>query len=146
MSQDLNKPVRRSKVEARNHYYVVEALKRLEYDLHTHLNHLGRIPLEWEDLHLNRSWEKTRITMRIDKDILKFFKSLGPGYQPRINDVLRAFMHTKLAGLIDREETITEYRDKLWHGRRRLEFGITEKRRAQEDAAREAAGRRPPQP
>ena len=36
--------------------------------------------------------EKERITIRLDKDILDFFRRLGPRYQTRINSVLRAFV------------------------------------------------------
>ena len=34
---------------------------------------------------------KTSISLRVDADVLKWFKAQGPGYQPRINAVLKAF-------------------------------------------------------
>jgi uncharacterized protein (DUF4415 family) len=34
---------------------------------------------------------KTSISLRVDKDVLEWFKDQGPGYQTRINAVLRAF-------------------------------------------------------
>ncbi len=34
---------------------------------------------------------KTSISLRVDQDVLDWFKSQGPGYQTRINAVLRAF-------------------------------------------------------
>jgi len=34
---------------------------------------------------------KTSIALRLDADVLEWFKSQGPGYQTRINAVLRAF-------------------------------------------------------
>ena len=34
---------------------------------------------------------KTSISLRLDADVLEWFKSKGPGYQTRINAVLRAF-------------------------------------------------------
>lgn len=36
--------------------------------------------------------EKTSVTMRIDSDVLVFFKEMGAGYQTRINTVLREYM------------------------------------------------------
>jgi uncharacterized protein (DUF4415 family) len=36
--------------------------------------------------------DKERVTIRIDKDILKWLKKEGRGYQSRINSILRAFM------------------------------------------------------
>ena len=35
---------------------------------------------------------KTAISLRVDADVLAWFKAAGPGYQTRINAVLRAFM------------------------------------------------------
>lgn len=34
---------------------------------------------------------KTSIALRVDTDVLRWFKSKGPGYQTRMNAVLRAF-------------------------------------------------------
>ena len=34
---------------------------------------------------------KTSVSLRIDTDVLEWFKAQGPGYQTRINAVLRAF-------------------------------------------------------
>jgi len=34
---------------------------------------------------------KTSISLRVDRDVLDWFKAQGPGYQTRINSVLRAF-------------------------------------------------------
>ncbi|MDZ4877163.1 MAG: hypothetical protein CLLPBCKN_006598 [Chroococcidiopsis cubana SAG 39.79] len=35
---------------------------------------------------------KTQVTLRIDSDVLKWFKSQGRGYQTQINQLLRAYM------------------------------------------------------
>ena len=34
---------------------------------------------------------KTSVSLRVDTDVLEWFKAQGPGYQTRINAVLRAF-------------------------------------------------------
>jgi len=34
---------------------------------------------------------KTSISLRVDADVLEWFKSQGPGYQTKMNAVLRAF-------------------------------------------------------
>lgn len=34
---------------------------------------------------------KSSISLRVDNDVLEWFKAQGPGYQTRINTVLRAF-------------------------------------------------------
>jgi uncharacterized protein (DUF4415 family) len=35
---------------------------------------------------------KTQVTLRIDHDVLEWFKSQGKGYQTQINRLLRAYM------------------------------------------------------
>ena len=39
---------------------------------------------------------KTSISLRVDADVLEWFKAQGPGYQTRINAVLRAFKDASL--------------------------------------------------
>jgi uncharacterized protein (DUF4415 family) len=38
---------------------------------------------------------KQAISLRIDEDVLEWFKKSGPRYQSRINDVLRSYMSAK---------------------------------------------------
>jgi len=35
---------------------------------------------------------KSQLTLRIDKDVIQFFKDQGRGYQTKINQLLRAYM------------------------------------------------------
>lgn len=39
---------------------------------------------------------KTAISLRVEEDVLEWFKAQGPGYQTRINAVLRAFRDASL--------------------------------------------------
>ncbi len=39
---------------------------------------------------------KTAISLRLEQDVLDWFKAQGPGYQTRINAVLRAFRDASL--------------------------------------------------
>ena len=38
---------------------------------------------------------KQAISIRLDEDILAYFKSQGPGYQSRINAILRSYVEAK---------------------------------------------------
>lgn len=118
---------KRTRREAVEMYYLNDVMERVECDLHRTVKYNRCIPYEWHAIHKQRDFAKTRITLRVDKDVLKFFRAMGPGYQPRMNDVLCAFMRSKLAGLLEGEETVTEYRDARWAERRRPEFGDVEK-------------------
>ena len=35
---------------------------------------------------------KAQVTLRIDQDVLEWFREQGPGYQTKINSLLRAYM------------------------------------------------------
>ncbi|MEW6366837.1 MAG: BrnA antitoxin family protein [Acidobacteriota bacterium] len=39
---------------------------------------------------------KSLLTVRLDDDILEWFRSQGPGYQTRINSLLRAYMEASV--------------------------------------------------
>lgn len=41
--------------------------------------------------------QKQIVTIRLDVDMLEWFKSAGPGYQTRINQLLREHMETERA-------------------------------------------------
>jgi uncharacterized protein (DUF4415 family) len=49
-------------------------------------------PIDWAAAEVVVPANKVPISIRLDADILDFFKSTGPGYQRRINAVLRSYM------------------------------------------------------
>ncbi|NVJ94328.1 MAG: BrnA antitoxin family protein [Marivivens sp.] len=49
----------------------------------------------WEDSPLDLPEPKQAISLRVDRDVLEFFKSGGKGYQTRMNAVLRAYMKSQ---------------------------------------------------
>ena len=76
-------------------------LERLQEDL----------TAEWLDKSLPDNWtgldhgdpidrHQTRITLRMDADMVRWFRKLGPGYQKRIPRVLRIYWTALLAGHI----------------------------------------------
>jgi uncharacterized protein (DUF4415 family) len=59
------------------------------------------LPSEWSDISIEPIQEKTRVTLRIDADVAKFFRKLGRGiYQDQINLVLRTFMLARLTEIL----------------------------------------------
>lgn len=46
----------------------------------------------WENARVVLPKSKHVVTMRLDEDVLNWFKSQGTGYQSRINAILRAYM------------------------------------------------------
>lgn len=53
------------------------------------------IDLDWSDAVLVMPPKKKAISIRVDEDVLDYFKSQGEGYQRRINAVLRSYMQQK---------------------------------------------------
>lgn len=51
--------------------------------------------VDWSTLEITALQSKQAISIRIDCDVLEFFKGLGPGYQRRINAVLRHYMRER---------------------------------------------------
>jgi uncharacterized protein (DUF4415 family) len=53
------------------------------------------IDIDWSDAVLVIPSKKKAISIRVDEDVLDFFKKQGDGYQRRINAVLRSYMQQK---------------------------------------------------
>lgn len=53
------------------------------------------IDIDWSDAVLVVPARKKAISIRVDEDVLDYFKSEGDGYQRRINAVLRSYMQQK---------------------------------------------------
>ena len=57
---------------------------------------LANLPEDfWDDAEVVTPPGKEAISMRIDRDILNWFRSQGPRYQTRMNAVLRSYMDAK---------------------------------------------------
>jgi uncharacterized protein (DUF4415 family) len=52
-------------------------------------------PPDWNQAVLGLPPRKEHINIRIDADVLAWFKQTGRGYQTRINNVLRAFVESR---------------------------------------------------
>ncbi|MEM7641036.1 MAG: BrnA antitoxin family protein [Pseudomonadota bacterium] len=94
---------------------MIRAMHAFEWDMHSTITRAGRLPSEWREIWETRSAKKERVTLRVDADVVRFFKSMGDGYGPRMNAVLRSFMQARLAGLIEGEDLAASYRED-WMG------------------------------
>ncbi len=70
-----------------------------------------KLASDWLDQSLPEDWhgldtwhgpvrDKTRVTIRLDADMVRWFRKLGPGYGARVNQVLRIYWTALLCGLI----------------------------------------------
>lgn len=92
-----------------------EEAQLLELRLEMEMRALHRkellIPPGWRDeAKRPRSPERRKVTLRLDADVLKWFRAQGPDYTNRINRVLRYFMLNVVSG-----ETTGEW-ERDWGG------------------------------
>ena len=92
----------RGKIQQAHFNHFCDLMAQVEWDLHEKILDSGRVPQEWHQIARPRpEREKIRLTLRVEADVVKFFRSMGKGYQQRMNDVLAAWMHGRLAAVID---------------------------------------------
>ena len=48
--------------------------------------------IDWDSATVEMPQPKAVLNMRIDRDVLEYFRKMGKGYQTRINAVLRSYM------------------------------------------------------
>ncbi|WP_224826596.1 BrnA antitoxin family protein [Cognatishimia sp. MH4019] len=58
------------------------------------------LPDAWHEVATQPCHEKSKVTIRLDSDVVKFFRAMGPGYQTKMNRLLRAWMDGRLAKVI----------------------------------------------
>lgn len=90
------------------YHELAETMRGLEEDLRWGLNDTLRIPHEWREIAARPGVPAKRmVTIRLDEDVLAFFRAMGAGYLTRINAVLRTFMLARLAGVVTGPEGMT---------------------------------------
>lgn len=96
--------------------YLHEVMARLEWDLHNTIELTGRIPEDWHEIARRPPEPKLeKVTLRLEADVLKFFRQMGPGYGARIADVLRSYMYARRTGLLRGAETLDHWRTREMH-------------------------------
>jgi uncharacterized protein (DUF4415 family) len=60
----------------------------------------GEIDFDWSNAEIVELPVKSAVSIRLDPDVLAFFKTGGRGYQTRINAVLRSYMQAKKIGQV----------------------------------------------
>jgi uncharacterized protein (DUF4415 family) len=60
-----------------HHYYLLDAMRRFEWDMHDRIWMNQRIPDEWHQIAGRREVAKERVTLRLDADVVKWFRRWG---------------------------------------------------------------------
>ncbi len=93
--------------ERASYHHLADTLKSLEAALDEGLTGGGFIPDEWRAVaQAAPQAPRVRLSLRLDEDVVKFFRLMGVNYQGRINQVLRAFMLARLARVVPGPEDV----------------------------------------
>lgn len=133
----------RSRAARAQYHQLAEALKELEFHLHWRLEESGQLPEEWQEIARQRGpMPKVRVSLWLEGEVLRFFKGMGQGHTVRMAEVLKTFMHARLAGVLAGAEGVTYAPIKASERRERIAV-LRELAGLEQDEAREGqAGRR----
>jgi uncharacterized protein (DUF4415 family) len=103
---------KRSKTEERSFARMLADLEDQEADFERFKLTRRLVPPGWHSVERRTEIKpkKTKLTVTLDADMVKWFRALGRGYQPRMNAVLRAYMHAVISKEVERVE------DRDWKG------------------------------
>jgi uncharacterized protein (DUF4415 family) len=65
--------------------------EEIEADITSDPDEAGMV-VDWDSVSIELPKPKADLHMRIDRDVLEFFRKTGRGYQTRINAVLRSYV------------------------------------------------------
>ncbi|SFI58249.1 BrnA antitoxin family protein [Jannaschia pohangensis] len=91
-------------------------MMRFEWDMAHAATRRDRVPEDWRQIWQNRSQKKRKVSLYVDEDVYKLFRSMGSGMGPRMNTVLSAFVRARLAGLLEGEDLVEQAREN-WMGK-----------------------------
>ena len=94
---------RKTATERRSHKKAMIALHETRLEWRDFVARRDMIPKEWHRMHEIATTvpEKERITIRLDKDTVKWFRSQGRGWHNRMDAVLTAYRHMVIAKIIE---------------------------------------------
>ena len=83
----------RSRGETRSNWAKAAALtnEEIEAQIAADPDEAGMV-IDWDSATVEMPQPKAVLNMRIDRDVLEYFRKMGKGYQTRINAVLRSYM------------------------------------------------------
>lgn len=89
--QELDEMLRRG--EDRSNDERLAALTEAELEASIDIEEEGEI--DWDTLQTTLPLPKPLATVRLDREVIDWFRASGPGYQTRINAVLRSYVETQ---------------------------------------------------
>jgi uncharacterized protein (DUF4415 family) len=96
---------KRSKTEERSFARMLADLESQEADFERFKRTQRLVPPGWHSVERRAEIKpkKTKLTVTLDADMVAWFRALGRGYQPRMNAILRAYMHAVISKEIEQK-------------------------------------------
>ena len=103
---------KRTKAQIRAHAEMLQTLQLEAIEVEFRRRTGIIVPTDWEHMEDDHptARPRTKITIALDADMVRWFRGFGRGYQRRLNGVLRAYM----LAIISREIESRDSRD--WRG------------------------------
>jgi uncharacterized protein (DUF4415 family) len=92
MSEKITRRSLDSKQTGKTDWGRVDALSEEELEQSIAANPEANVEVDWAKAHLVMPQRKESVHLRIDPDVLAWFRQQGQGYLTRMNAVLRAYM------------------------------------------------------
>ncbi|MEM1160735.1 MAG: BrnA antitoxin family protein [Pseudomonadota bacterium] len=96
---------KRTKLQERHHTLMMKFMGRERTFFDYYSRARSMIPDGWEGLQDTAPVKphKTKITIRLDEDVARWYRHIGYGYQGRINGVLRCYMDAVLSKYVEQD-------------------------------------------
>ncbi|MEO1491003.1 MAG: BrnA antitoxin family protein [Pseudomonadota bacterium] len=97
---------RRTREQEKDLKRMIDDVEALEIEQSIFRRMWGVMPDGWRTAHEDAPCgpAKTKMTIRLESDVLEWYRSLGHGYQNRINTVLRAYKNAVTSKWIEMED------------------------------------------
>jgi uncharacterized protein (DUF4415 family) len=90
-----------TKAEGEAYYRFSDVMRRLEWEIHHKFWRGEGLPKEWHDIAIEKGdGPKEKVSLYVDKRVLKFFRATGKGWQGRMNLVLQAYALARASGAV----------------------------------------------
>ena len=95
MKSKLTQSISRTRTKGATDFKRLRAMRDADIDF-SDIPKLGKS--FWKTARLVMPEPKDRLTIRVDHDVVEWLKKNGPGYQTRINAILRSYMEAQSGG------------------------------------------------
>lgn len=90
-AEEIDEMIRRG--ESQTDWARVDAMTEEELEASIDVEEEGEF--DWDNVYVGIPPAKKQLTVRFDEDVIAWFRAQGPGYQTRMNQVLRSYVEAQ---------------------------------------------------